>query len=222
MEYALTFLEGIITFISPCLLPMLPIYLTFLAGSAGSDKNKNAVKNSFGFVLGFTIVFVLLGAAAATFGGFIQDHMRAFNITGGVIVIILGINFAGIFNFPLLNRTKKLDVKIDVNNFFTAVLFGVIFSIGWTPCIGTFLGSALMLAANSKTYTKGVLLLLAYSAGMGIPFVVSALFVDKLHSAFSFIKKKYNVITLISGLFLIVMGIFMITGHFNKFLSFFR
>jgi cytochrome c-type biogenesis protein len=125
----------------------------------------------------------------------------------------------GILKIPLLNRSVKLDHSIKNVHFLSAILFGMIFSIGWTPCVGAFLGSALMLAASSGQTLKGMLMLLSFSLGMGIPFILSALVIDQLKAAFDFIKKHYQLINRISGAFLILIGILMATGLFNSFLS---
>lgn len=222
MDYLIIFLEGIITFISPCILPMLPIYISYFIG--GNDDNKSSNKaliNSIGFVIGFSVIFTILGAAAGTFGAFIQRYMQIFNVVAGILLIIFGFNYIGIFKIPLLERSFKLNNKTNLNklNLASSILFGMIFSIGWTPCVGTFLGSALMFAANTQNTYKGVLMLLSYSLGLGIPFIISALLIDSLKGAFKFIKKNYKIINTISGILLIAIGLMMMTGYLNLLLS---
>jgi len=220
VEYFLSFMEGIITFISPCLLPMLPIYISYFAGENVNAKHKyKPLVNSIGFVIGFTIVFLLLGAAAGTFGSFVKNHEVVFNLLGGSILILFGLNFMDVIKIGFLNRTKRIRIKIDTFNFFTSILFGFVFSIGWTPCVGAFLGSALMLAANSHDTLKGVILLLLFSLGFGIPFVISAVLIDSLKQTLNVIKKHYRIISIISGLLLIAVGILMMFGKINVFLS---
>ena len=221
MNYFILFLEGIITFISPCILPMIPIYITYFMGGNEDNKSNKVLINSIGFVIGFSIVFTILGAAAGTFGAFIQRYMKTFNIVAGILLIIFGINYIGIFKIPLLERSLKLKSKIDLGNLnlIASILFGMIFAIGWTPCVGTFLGAALMFAANSKDTLEGIFMLLAYSLGLGIPFIISALLIDSLKSAFNFIKKNYNTINTISGVLLIIIGVLMMTGYLNLLLS---
>ncbi|MEG1994165.1 MAG: cytochrome c biogenesis protein CcdA [Oscillospiraceae bacterium] len=219
MEYIVSFLEGIITFISPCLLPMLPIYISyFMGGKEDEDKNK-ALKNSLGFVLGFTIVFVALGAFAGSIGLLLQEYKTAINIVTGMIVIVFGLNFVGIVKINFLNRTYKKNAKIDKLNFFSSMVFGIIFSIGWTPCVGAFLGSALMLASAQGSVSKGILMLVFYSLGLGIPFVASAVLIDRLKSTFDFVKRNYKIINIICGSILIIVGILMMTGLMEYFLS---
>jgi len=216
VQYFISFLEGIITFVSPCLLPMLPIYASYFAG--GSESNaKRVVKNAVGFILGFTAVFVALGALAGTFGKALIQYKTFVNIATGLVVVFFGLNFLGVLKLNIFKANNS--AKVQNLGFFSSLLFGVVFSIGWTPCVGAFLGSALMLAANRASVTEGVLMLLLYSLGLGIPFFISALLIDKLKTAFSFIKKHYGIINTVSGVLLLVVGVLMATGLFGKFLS---
>lgn len=219
MQYFVSFLEGFITFISPCMLPMLPVYLSYFAGGKVSEKKHVALRNSIAFVLGFSVVFILLGALSGSLGAFIFKNSRLFNIIGGLIIIIFGLNYMGIFKIGFLNKVFKIQSVNSKLGFFPSILFGIIFSIGWSPCVGTFLGSALMLAANQGTALKGTLLLSAYSLGLGIPFILSAVLIERLKGAFDFIKRHYRIINLISGLLLVVVGVLMITGYLGIFLG---
>lgn len=210
MQYIISFLEGIITFISPCLLPMLPIYISYFAGG-GERSTGKTLKGALGFVTGFTLVFVAMGALAGTVGSFLREYQTAVNILSGLIVIFFGLNFLGVFKLNLFKGSNHA-VKTDNMGFFSAMVFGVIFSIGWTPCVGAFLGSALMLASQQGHVAEGMLMLFIYSLGLGIPFVLSAVLIDYLKSAFNWIKKNYKIINLISGGFLVFVGILMATG----------
>ncbi|MBQ2848029.1 MAG: cytochrome c biogenesis protein CcdA [Clostridia bacterium] len=217
MQYFVSFLEGIITFISPCLLPMLPIYVSYFAG--GSERSTaKTLKNSLGFVSGFTVVFVLMGALAGTIGSFLKEYQTAVNIVSGLVVIFFGLNYLGVFK---LNFFKGINNPMSGKTlgFFSSLLFGIIFSVGWTPCVGAFLGSALMLASQQGQTVTGIKMLLCYSLGLGIPFVTSALLIDKLKSAFTFIKKNYKIINFICGCLLIVVGIAMMTGLLGRLLG---
>lgn len=218
MQYFISFLEGIITFVSPCLLPMLPIYISYFAGGIGEEGNtKRAVKNAFGFIIGFTVVFIMLGALAGSFGRLLSDYKTVVDLITGIIVVIFGLSFLGVFN---LNIFKGINYSNTSSlGFFSSVVFGIIFSVGWTPCVGAFLGSALMLAASQGSMMEGVIMLLMYSMGLGIPFLISAVLIDKLKGAFSFIKKNYAIINAVCGGFLVVIGILMMTGLFGKFLA---
>ena len=217
MQYVIAFLEGIITFISPCLLPMLPIYISYFAGG-GERSTGKTLKGALGFVTGFTVVFVMLGALAGTVGSFLREYQTVVNIISGAIVIIFGLNFLGVFRISLFKGSHR-SVQTDNMGFFSAMLFGVIFSIGWTPCVGAFLGSALMLASQQAHAGEGMLMLLAYSLGLGIPFVLSAVLIDYLKSAFNWIKRNYKIINIISGSLLVLIGVFMATGTFGQLLS---
>lgn len=220
MEYLLLFLEGIITFISPCILPMLPIYISYFAGGdIGAKGGKyTAIKNSLGFVLGFTIVFTLLGVLAGTFGGVLKEYYNLLNIIGGSIIIIFGLNYIGVIKIGFLEKSYKMDLEVNSFKFLSATLFGMVFAVGWTPCVGTFLGSALMIAANSQNVLKGASMLMVYSIGLGIPFIISAVLIEKMKETMNFIKRNYNVINKVSGAILILIGLAMMTGYLNKIL----
>lgn len=219
MNYFIAFLEGIITFISPCLLPMLPVYLSLFTGQIEDSHKSKTFVNALGFVLGFTLIFVILGAFAGTIGGFLTRYATVVNIITGLIVIIFGLNFLGILKIPFLNHHFRMDREIKTLNFFSTFIFGMVFSIGWTPCVGAFLGSALMLAASSGNTLSGIVMLTAFSFGLGIPFVVSALIIDRLSGAFDFIKRHYTLINRFSGAFLVLIGILMMTGLMGRFLA---
>ena len=197
MQYLISFLEGFITFVSPCLLPMLPIYISYFAG--GERSLRKTLQNSLGFVL--------------------RTWQTAVNIVTGLIVVFFGLHFLGVFKLELFRGMKSGAAHRDMG-FLSSVLFGVVFSVGWTPCVGAFLGSALMLASQQGSMLTGVLMLLCYSLGLGIPFVVSAVLIDKLKAAFGFIKRHYNVINKICGGVLVLVGVLMMTGLFGRFISF--
>ena len=208
MEYILTFLEGIASFISPCILPMLPIYISYFVGK-DNQKTSKAIVNSIGFVLGFTAVFLVLSIFASTLGRLISSSIRYIKVLFGIIIILLGLNYMEILKLNFLNKTKRVNADTKDLNFLKALIFGILFSISWTPCIGTFLSSALLLIAKEQDIIKGIILMIIYSIGLGIPFIISAIFIEKLKNLFDFIKKNYGIIRKISGLVLIVMGIYM-------------
>lgn len=222
MQFFISFLEGIITFISPCLLPMLPIYLSYFAGNQSQEDSKAAtartLRNALGFVLGFTLVFVLMGALAGTVGGLLRRHQTVVNIITGAIVVFFGLNFLGMVKVSLFRGGSSSMAGRELG-FLSSLVFGMVFSIGWTPCVGVFLGSALMLASQQGQATTGILMLLCYSAGLGIPFVASALLLDNLKSTFDFIKRHYPLINRICGILLVVMGVLMMTGLMGRFLT---
>ena len=217
MQYVISFLEGIVTFISPCLLPMLPIYISYFAGGGERSTGKTLTCAS-GFVLGFTAVFVALGALAGTVGSFLIRYQTIVNIVLGGIVVLFGLNFLGVLNLNIFKGMRG-EVKTADMNFWSAALFGVVFSVGWTPCVGVFLGSALMLASQQGSAVVGTLMLLSYSLGLAVPFLVSAVLIDQLKSAFTFIKRHYGIINKVCGGLLIVVGVLMMTGLLTRFLN---
>ena len=217
MQYIISFLEGIITFLSPCLLPMLPIYISYFAGG-GERSNKKTLKTAFGFVVGFTIVFVAMGALAGTLGSFLTRYQTVVNIISGLIVIVFGLNYMGVFQ---LNFFKGVGASMerDSLDFFSALVFGMVFSVGWTPCVGVFLGSALMLASQQGHVLEGMLMLLAYSLGLGVPFLFSAVLIDRLKGAFNWVKTHYRQVNLVCGGLLVIVGALMATGLLGRFLT---
>ncbi len=217
MQYLISFLEGIITFISPCLLPMLPIYITYFAGG-GERTVRKTLTGALGFVLGFTTVFVAMGALAGTLGSFLTRYQTWVNLVCGIIVIVFGLNYLGVLKWNLF-RGGSAKVKDSEMGFFSAFLFGVIFSVGWTPCVGVFLGSALMLASQQGSMLQGVFMLLWYSAGLGVPFLISAVLIDQLKGAFNWVKSHYGIINKVCGALLILVGIAMATGMLGRLLA---
>ncbi|NLU24224.1 MAG: cytochrome c biogenesis protein CcdA [Clostridiales bacterium] len=216
MQFLITFLEGIITFISPCVLPMIPLYILYFAGGGMENRTRRTLQNALGFVLGFTVIFVVLGLFAGSVGSFLNRYQTIVNIVTGVIVAIFGLHYTGFLKIGFLNKTLKPGMDVKPTTFPAAIVFGVVFAVGWSPCTGAFLGSAMLLAANGQSWFSGMLLLLSYSVGLGIPFVLCAVLIDKLKGTFDFIKRNYRIINLICGIFLILTGILMATGVFSK------
>jgi cytochrome c-type biogenesis protein len=216
MQYLISFLEGVITFISPCLLPMLPIYISYFAGG-GERSVKKTLTAACGFVLGFTAVFVTLGALAGTLGSFLRTHQTAVNLISGVVVMAFGLNYLGLLWLNLFRGSGRA-VQGELG-FFSAMAFGVIFSVGWTPCVGAFLGSALMMASQQGKVLVGMGMLLCYSLGLGVPFLVSAVLIDQLKSAFNWIKAHYGIINKVCGVFLLLVGAAMATGMLSRLLT---
>jgi len=221
MQYILLFLEGIITFISPCLLPLLPIYVSYFSGGSNEgNSGRKPLLNAIGFVLGFTIVFVALGAFAGTIGWFLLYYSRWVSIVTGFVVVVLGLNYLGLINLRFLRVPAKIRLgEAKPSTFSSSFVFGIAFSIAWTPCVSTFLGVALMRAAVQGTAQEGMLMLFVYSIGLGLPFIIGAVLIDKLKGAFDFIKKNYRIINIISGVLLVIIGILMMTGIFGHFMG---
>ena len=217
MQYLISFLEGIITFISPCLLPMLPIYVSYFAGG-GQRTTKVTLFNAFGFTLGFTVVFVALGALAGSLGSLMIWYQSVVNLLCGAVVIVFGLSYMGVLKLNVFRGAGGQLAKGNMN-FGSAFLFGVVFSVGWTPCVGAFLGSALMLASQQGRVLEGMGMLLCYSLGLGVPFLMSAVLIDKLKSAFNWIKAHYDVVNKVCGGLLVLIGILMATGVLGRFLT---
>lgn len=216
MRYLVSFLEGIVTFLSPCLLPMLPIYVSYFAGG-GQRSTGKTLRCALGFVVGFTAVFTAMGALAGSIGSLLVRYQRIVNLVSGIIVIVFGLNYLGLFRWNLFHGGSRVLDAQDMT-FFSAALFGIIFSLGWTPCVGAFLGSALALATQQGHVLEGTLMLFAYSLGLGIPFLLSAVLIDALKGAFDWVKRHYQIINLLSGGFLILIGILMATGMLGRLL----
>lgn len=208
MTYILTFLEGFASFISPCILPLLPVYISYFAGS--ENKKSKALTNSIGFVLGFSIIFILLAIVANTIGNAISEYIRYAKTIFGIIIIFLGLNYIEIFRFNLFNKFKKFSANVKKLSFIKALIFGMIFSISMTPCVGTFLSSALLLIATEENALKGLILIILYCIGLGLPFIISSILIDKLKNLFNFIKKNFKTVKIISGITLIIMGLYLI------------
>ena len=270
MDYLLTFLEGLASFISPCMLPMIPLYLSYFAGEDETDEqepktpsavdkteslakttlqtvteetetsgneeksegtkkpvvfkrtdaNKKAsnkkhlvIVRSLFFVIGFTLMFVMFGGLAGLISGYINKYKTVINIVAGAIVIVFGLSYIGLFGLPFFKGLKK-SYKVD--GAWSAFLFGIVFAVGVGPCTGAFLGSALALASTSGTVAKWLSLLLFYTMGIGIPFIITAVLTDKNKKLFGFIKRHFKAVKIVSGSLLVVMGVLMAAGIMDK------
>ncbi len=201
------------------MLPMLPMYISYFAGGDNEgDSKRNVLINALGFVAGFTVVFVALGAFAGYIGSFLVANRRMVDIVGGAIIIIFGLNYLGVLKIAMLNRHYGTEMRAN-SGVFGSFTLGVVFSIGWTPCVGVFLGSALILASQEGQTLTGVLMLLIYSLGLGIPFVLCAVLIDAFKSTFDFIKRNYKIINFISGSLLIALGVLMVTGVLGRIMT---
>ncbi len=221
LVYILSFTEGVLTFIYPCILPLLPVYVLYLAGVESyeqindPDTSSKLLKNSIGFVLGFTIIFVLLGATATSLGFFLKNHLGIIQKVSGIIMMVFGISFMGIIRLKFLDFNRKYELNFKYLNFFKAILFGIVFSVGWTPCYGYFLGSALLMAGSRETIIEGMLLLAFYSFGLGLPFILTALVFNRIKNLLRNISKYGKIIKIVSGLILIFAGILSYTGKLD-------
>ncbi|NLI90262.1 MAG: cytochrome c biogenesis protein CcdA [Epulopiscium sp.] len=219
LTYSVVFLEGIASFISPCVLALIPTYISYLAGTTideieNNEHNKRTlIVNAFGFVLGIFIVFALLGATATSLGKALNMNAAIFQKISGIIIILFGIFYTGLINFNFMNKEKRIHVKKVVPTLGGSVIFGMSFAFGWTPCIGPALGSVLMMAANSATLWNGVFLLSIYTLGLAIPLLLIAIFIEKIIPSMQKIYKHFGLIRIISGILLIIIGLLI---FFNK------
>lgn len=217
MLYLMSFLEGIVTFLSPCLLPLLPLYLSYF--SAGEAGRRRTMVNALGFVLGFSVVFMALGVFAGQIGGLLIRYRAALNVITGAVVVAFGFSCLGVLNLGRLFRGGRVEMDSDrlkSLGFASSVLFGVIFSVGWTPCLGAFLGSALMMAASIGHRTGGALMLLCYSLGLGVPFILSALLLDSVKAATGALRRHYRAFNAVCGGLLILVGVLMMLGWMDR------
>lgn len=220
LDLSLLFLEGLLAFVSPCMLPMLPVYLMYLAADTEHGKRASVV-NTVGFVCGFTAVFMVLGATATAVGSLLNAHLLLLQRISGLVILIFGLHFLGILKLGFLDTEKKLNVQLKQRGFFGAVVFGAAFSMGWTPCLGPFLGSALLLAGNTDTVATGVFYLFVFSMGLGVPYILAALFFTRIKVLFQQLRKRGRVIKIISGVVLVVAGIMLMTDSFGYYAALF-
>jgi cytochrome c-type biogenesis protein len=221
LSLLIVFTAGLLSFLSPCVLPLIPGYIAFVSGLSIDDmtesgwtdkKMASAMLNSVMFVLGFSVVFVILGASATWLGGVFIQRLPLLISIAGVVVIIFGLQQIGLFKFGFLLATKQIDLPAEKLGLFKAPLLGAAFGFGWTPCIGPILAAILTYAATMDTVGKGVMLLIVYSAGLGIPFLLTTVAMKGFFRLFSKIKRHMNLIQKISGAILVLLGILMITG----------
>jgi len=220
---------GFISFLSPCILPLIPSYLAFITGVSLEELTleenlkqvrKKVIANSLMFILGFSLIFIALGASVTFLGQFLSQNIRWFEILGGALVILFGIHFTGIFRLKFLDREKKVHLKEKPLGYFGTLLIGIAFGAGWTPCVGPILGSILTLAATTQNVLKGVVLLAFYSIGIGLPFFISGLIIHKFFEYFKAIRKYFKIITAVGGILLIIVGILLISGYFSSMSAF--
>jgi cytochrome c-type biogenesis protein len=218
---------GLVSFLSPCVLPLVPPYLGYLGGTTieqmvDTDRVDNHLRRrvvlaSLFFVLGFTTVFVAFGAGASLLGQWIQEHKAELSIVAGVIIIGFGLHFLGLLRIPLLYRQARFHTDVGASNFAGAFLMGLAFAFGWTPCIGPVLATVLTLAANEASLGAGVRLLFVYSLGLGIPFILAAVAIGPFVAFLQRFRRHLGRVEKVMGLVLVVTGVLMLTGSLNWF-----
>ena len=220
------FFAGILSFLSPCVLPLVPAYISFMSGLSVDELQRSAhrkavlqktLMTSLAFILGFSVIFVLLGATATTLGRFLLAKSYVISKIAGIIIIVLGLHFLGIFKKSLnfLNYEKRFHVQNIQAGVIGAFIIGLAFAFGWTPCVGPILGPILFLAGGQETVGQGILLLSMYSIGLGVPFLLTALATQTFFNVLNRVKRYFNVIEVVSGVFLIAIGVLIFTGRFS-------
>ena len=225
VSYFAALVAGILSFVSPCVLPLVPGYLSFISGMSlegahtGTALPEGTTRRVFlasiAFVLGFSTVFVALGASASSIGALVNDKLWILTKIAGVAVILFGLHTMGLLKINALYRQAQIDVKQKPAGPFGAFVVGLAFAFGWTPCIGPILGSILALAAREGTVAHGATLLAVYSLGLGVPFLATSLAVDRFFAAFKHVRKYYRLIEVVAGLLMVVIGILLVTDRFS-------
>jgi cytochrome c-type biogenesis protein len=217
----MVFAEGLASFLSPCLLPLLPVYIGYLSGEAtdGQYSKKKLIINSMFFSLGMSIVFILLGVTASSIGKFLNEYKFILMKIASVVIIIFGLFHMGILNLSFLYREKRFNYNFKKTNIINSILFGGVFAFGWSPCIGPILGSVLIIAGSTGSAAYGAYLLFIYSLGLSIPFIITAIVMDVLASKIKAVQKHSRAISIVSGVLLVIMGVALYNGWIFKLYS---
>ena len=230
MSLLLAFSAGLLSFLSPCVLPLVPAYITYITGSTVSELRTGKAKlhtlyKSLGFVLGFSLVFIAMGASITSIGKLLIGNMDVFRKVGGALIVLFGIHITGIFKIKTLYYEKRLVPFEKLRKNISSVFMGMAFAAGWTPCVGPILASILIYAGSMETISMGVLLLTAYSLGLAVPFVLTAYAIGSFSEYFKKISRYLNTISIISGFLLILMGVLIFTNKIavlSQYFSFFN
>jgi cytochrome c-type biogenesis protein len=221
----IAFSAGLLSFVSPCVLPLVPSYITYITGVSfheltGAESRSKlrwaTIFHSLLFISGFSTIFIIMGASASYLGQLLAQYQEWIMKAGGVLIIILGINFTGLIALPFLQMEKRFELRKKPLGYLGSFFVGIIFAAGWTPCIGPILSTILIYASTAKSFYAGILLLSIYSIGLGLPFFLSSLAFNSFLGAFEKMKRYMRIITLVSGLFLIAIGILMLTDTFQE------
>ena len=213
---------GFLSFISPCVLPLIPGYISYISGmslddmrNAGAGARRRLIVSTLLFILGFSIIFMAMGASASAIGSVLLEHRKTIQKVAGALLVILGLHMAGVLKIGFLNADTRVQTSKRPASAFGALVVGMAFGFGWTPCIGPILSGILTIAASKSTVGEGVLLLAVYSAGLGVPFFLTSLAIDKFFAASARVRRYYRAIEIFAGALLIVMGILLFTGRYT-------
>jgi cytochrome c-type biogenesis protein len=224
ITYAGAFIAGLLSFLSPCVLPLIPSYITYITGLSFADLQdehpshtirQQTIIHSLLFIGGFTLIFVLLGASATFIGGYLQSKMDLLRKIGGILIILFGVHITGLIPINVLLGEKKISIHRKPAGYIGSVVVGIAFAAGWTPCIGPILASILMVAAAENTVLKGMALLLTYSMGLAIPFFLSSLALHQFILVFNRFKKYIRMFEIVTGLFLIIVGVMVFSNYLS-------
>lgn len=211
ISYTIALAAGFVSFFSPCIIPLIPAYIMYLTGATMEeelqDKRWFALTRTLGFVLGFTIIFIIMGTSASFIGKVFIRNKKIFSKISGILIILFGLNMMGILKIGLINKERKVKRPKKITNWFSSTVMGMAFAAGWTPCFGPVLASILMYAGGSDTISKGVILLLVYSIGMAIPFILTALFINVFIDLMNRAEKLLFYLPKIGGLIMVIFGI---------------
>lgn len=214
---------GIISFLSPCVLPIVPPYLAYMGGISMPDmldkskSNRAAVTASVFFALGLSTVFIFLGFTASAFGQVFLRNQELFGRIAGGVIILFGLHFIGLIKIPFLSREARIDAGNRGGSAFGAYILGLAFAFGWTPCIGPILGAILSLAAQEGSVARGTTLMAAYAAGLGLPFILSAVFIQRAMGVMNRFKRHMRAVEISMGVLLVIVGVMLVTGAFSRF-----
>lgn len=223
VSFSIAFAAGLLTFLSPCILPLIPAYISYITGisfeelkEGGSREiRKKTLVHSLFFILGFSSVFIALGASASYLGQFLIEYKSIISRIGGIFVILFGLYIAGLFKLDFLGKERRLNIKARKGSKLGSVLLGVTFAAAWTPCVGPVLGSILVLAGTRESVLEGIWLLSVYSLGIAAPFIISAVLINSFIARFARLKKYISAVKFACGLLLVLIGVLLITGRFG-------
>ncbi len=227
VSYPAAFIAGLLSFLSPCVLPLIPAYFTFITGFSleeltrgyNSEIRKKVFLSTFLFVLGFSLVFILMGASASFLGSLMYNYKKSIRIIGGVFIILLGIHLTGLIRIPGLDFEKRITLEKKPIHFFGTLIIGMAFGAGWSPCIGPLLGSILIIAGSQETVWQGILLLAIYSAGLALPFIVLSIFINFLLIFIKKTSKALKYVNAVAGVLLIIVGLLLVSNKLYLFIS---